>query len=144
MLRHAIDLFAVDSFALIVIVVIVLLVTAVVLIGILFPGSGADQLDWRQTRSAELEFTNEIDDLEQMEAAVNAKRRARGAAEISHVELKAEIDRDLAGEQDAALEREELGELLEARNAMRRKRGEAEQTLEEFERSLLAGADGGA
>jgi len=133
-----------DSFALIVIVVIVLIVTAVVLIGILYPGSGADQLDWRQTRSAELEYTNEIDDLEQMEAAVNAKRRARGAAEISHRELKAEIDRDLAGgQEDDALEREDLEQLLEARNARRRARGEAEQTLEEFERSLLAGADGG-
>jgi len=133
----------VDSFALIVIVVIVLLVTAVVLVGILYPGSGADHLDWRQTRSAELEFTNEIDDLEQMEAAVNAKRRARGAAEISHVELKAEIDRELAGiHENEALEQEDLRQLLDARNARRRKRGEAEQTLEEFERSLLAGPDG--
>ena len=134
-----------DPFALIVIAVIVLLVTAVVLIGILYPGSGADQLDWRQTRSAELEYTNEIDDLEQMEAAVNAKRRARGAAEISHVELKAEIERELAGtHNDPDLEEEDLAQLLEARNSRRRARGEAEQTLEEFERSLLAGPDGGA
>jgi hypothetical protein len=134
-----------DPFALIVIAVIVLLVTAVVLIGILYPGSGADQLDWRQTRSAELEYTNEIDDLEQMEAAVNAKRRARGAAEISHVELKAEIERELAGiHNDPDLEEEDLAQLLEARNARRRARGQAEQTLEEFERSLLAGPDGDA
>ena len=134
-----------DSFALIVIAVIVLLVTAVVLIGILYPGSGADQLDWRQTRSAELEYTNEIDDLEQMEAAVNAKRRARGAAEISHVELKAEIERELAGiHNDPDLEEEDLAQLLEARNARRRARGQAEQTLEEFERSLLPGPDGDA
>lgn len=133
-----------DSFALIVIVVIVLLVTAVVLIGILYPGSGADQLDWRPTRSAELEYTNEIDDLEQMEAAVNAKRRARGAAEISHVELKAEIERELAEIQnDPALEEEDLAQLLEARNSRRRARGKPEQTLEEFERSLRAGPDGG-
>jgi hypothetical protein len=122
-----------DSFALIVIAVIVLLVTAVVLIGILYPGSGADQLDWRQTRSAELEYTNEIDDLEQMEAAV------------SHVELKAEIDRELAGiHEDQGLEQEDLAQLLEARNSRRRKRGEPEQTLEEFERSLVTGSDGGA
>lgn len=132
-----------DSFALIVIAVIVLLVTAVVLIGILYPGSGADQLDWRQTRSAELEFTNEIDDLDQMEAAVNAKRRARGAAEISHAELRAEIDRELAGiDENDALEREDLRQLLEVRNSRRRARGEQEQTLEEFERSLLGGEDG--
>jgi hypothetical protein len=133
----------VDPFALIVIVVIALIISAVVLIGILFPGSGADQLDWRQTRSAELEYTNEIDDLAQMEAAVNAKRRARGAAEISHLELKAEIERELAGiHEDEELEEEDLRQLLEARNARRRARGEAEQTLEEFERSLLGGPDG--
>ncbi len=132
-----------DPFALIVIVVIALIISAVVLIGILFPGSGADQLDWRQTRSAELEYTNEIDDLAQMEAAVNAKRRARGAAEISHLELKAEIERELAGiHEDEDLEEEDLRQLLEARNARRRARGEAEQTLEEFERSLLGGPDG--
>lgn len=114
------------------------------LIGILYPGSGADQLDWRPTRSAELEYTNEIDDLEQMEAAVNAKRRARGAAEISHVELKAEIERELAEIQnDPALEEEDLAQLLEARNSRRRARGKPEQTLEEFERSLRAGPDGG-
>jgi hypothetical protein len=133
----------VDPFALIVIVVIALIISAVVLIGILFPGSGADQLDWRQTRSAELEYTNEIDDLAQMEAAVNAKRRARGAAEISHLELKAEIERELAGiHEDEDLEEEDLRQLLEARKARRRARGEAEQTLEEFERSLLGGPDG--
>ncbi len=132
-----------DPFALIVIVVIALIISAVVLIGILFPGSGADQLDWRQTRSAELEYTNEIDDLAQMEAAVNAKRRARGAAEISHLELKAEIERELAGiHEDEELEEEDLRQLLEARNVRRRARGEAEQTLEEFERSLLGGPDG--
>jgi uncharacterized protein YyaL (SSP411 family) len=135
----------VDSFALIVIAVIALLVLAVVLIGILYPGSGAEQLDWRRTRSAELEYTNEIDDLEQMQEAVNTKRRARGAAEISHHELKAEIDRELAGiHEDPQFEQEELAQLLEARNARRRKRGEAEQTLEEFERSLVAGSDGGS
>ena len=133
-----------DPFALIVIAIIVLLVTAVVLIGILYPGSGAEQLDWRPTRSAELEYTNEIDDLEQMQEAVNAKRRARGAPEISHHELKAEIDRELAGiHNDPDLEEEDLAQLLEARNSRRRARGEAEQTLEEFERSLLPGADGG-
>jgi hypothetical protein len=78
-----------------------------------------------------------------MEAAVNAKRRARGAAEISHLELKAEIERELAGiHEDEELEEEDLRQLLEARNARRRARGEAEQTLEEFERSLLGGPDG--
>ncbi len=124
--------------------IITLIVVALVLIGVLYPGSGAEQLDWRPTRSAELEFTNEIDDLEQMQEAVNAKRRARGADEISHAELSAEVNRDLAGDsENLALEAEDLAQLLEARNARRRARGESEQTLEEFERSLVSGTDGG-
>ena len=35
----------------------------VIALGVFYPGSGADQVDWRPTRSAELEFQNEIDDL---------------------------------------------------------------------------------
>ena len=133
-----------DSFALIVIGIIALLVIAVVLLGVFYPGSGAEQLDWRQTRSAELEYTNEIDDLDQMQEAVNAKRRARGASEITHAELKAEIDRELAGiHENPELEQEDLAQLLEARNSRRRARGEPEQTLAEFESSLLAGPDQG-
>ena len=50
----------------------------VILLGIFYPGSGADQVDWRPTRSAEVDYENEIDDLVQMTEAVNRRRRARG------------------------------------------------------------------
>jgi hypothetical protein len=50
-------------------------------LGLYSPRSGADVLDWRPTRSAELESQNEVDDIEQMLAASNALRRRRGAAE---------------------------------------------------------------
>ncbi len=49
----------------------------VVALGIWYPGSGAAQLDWRPTRSAEVEVQNEIDDLDQMLEAANARRRRR-------------------------------------------------------------------
>jgi len=58
-------------------------VIALLLIGRFYPGSGAEQLDWQPTRSSEVEAQNEIDDVEQMRAAVNARRRARGAPELT-------------------------------------------------------------
>jgi hypothetical protein len=65
-----------------------LLVIGLLLLGGLYPGSGAEQLRWRPTRSPELEARNEIDDLDQLREAVNAKRRARGRAELTDDELR--------------------------------------------------------
>jgi len=129
----------VDPLTLAIFLIVGLSFVGIILLGLFYPGSGAEQVDWKQTRSPELEASNEIDDLAQMESAVNAKRRARGVAEISHRELKAEIEGLLAeneGPSDAALAAEDLRQMLEARNARRRARGEAEESLEEFERSL--------
>jgi hypothetical protein len=55
------------------------LLIALILLGLFYPGSGADQVNWRPTRSVEVEVQNEIDDFDQMLAATNAKRRARAA-----------------------------------------------------------------
>ena len=128
-----------DPLTLAIFLIVGLSFAGIVLLGIFYPGSGADQVDWKQTRSAELEYANEADDLEQMESAVNAKRRARGVPEISHRELKSEIEGLLAGDEspaEAALAEEDLRQMMEARNARRRARGEAEQSLEEFEKSI--------
>lgn len=128
-----------DSFAVIIIGLVLLGLLAVVLLGVFYPGSGAEQLDWRPTRSPELEAQNEIDDLAQMQAAVNAKRRARGADEISEAQLRAQVDRDRE-EQAALLDAEmadsEIDELLALKNARRRKKGQPELTREEYERSI--------
>ena len=59
------------------------LVIALLLPGRLRPGSGAEQVDWRSTRSAELDVQNEIHDLDQMLAATNARRRARRRPELT-------------------------------------------------------------
>jgi len=50
-------------------------------LGLYSPRSGADVLDWRPTRSPEVESQNERDDIAQMLAASNALRRRRGVAE---------------------------------------------------------------
>jgi hypothetical protein len=77
----------VDPFALIMLGGVAALVIALLLLGRFYPGSGADQLDWRPTRSPELEAANEVDDLEQMREAVNRKRRARGRPDLTDEDL---------------------------------------------------------
>ena len=67
------------------------LVIALLLLGRLHPGSGAEQVDEKLTPSAELAFQGEIDDLDQMLAATNARRRARGRPELTGSSLAAEI-----------------------------------------------------
>jgi hypothetical protein len=59
------------------------LVVVLVLISRAYPGSGADLVGWRPTRSYEDEARLEAEDLKQMIAAQNAYRRRRGAAELT-------------------------------------------------------------
>ena len=72
------------------------LLVAVLLLGRFYPGSGAEQLDWRPTRSPELEIQNEIDDLDQMRAAVNAKRRRRGLPPLGEEDIHQRLAEDQA------------------------------------------------
>ena len=85
--------------------VFVVLILFVILLGIFYPGTGAEQLKWRPTRSPELEAQNEIDDLSQMLEATNAKRRARGAADLDERQIHARLRED-----------EELRQRLRARD----------------------------
>jgi hypothetical protein len=77
----------VDPFALIMLGGVAALVIALLLLGRFYPGSGAEQLDWRPTRSAEVEVANEIDDVAQMREAINRRRRARGEPELTDEDL---------------------------------------------------------
>ena len=83
-----------DPFALIMLGGVAVLVVVLFLLGRFYPGSGAEQLDWRPTRSPELEIQNEIDDLDQMREAVNRRRRARGQAELTDEELEERLAED--------------------------------------------------
>jgi hypothetical protein len=53
-------------------------VVTTLLLGVFSKRSALDILDWKPTRSPELEAQNEIDDLDQMLAAQNEYRRRRG------------------------------------------------------------------
>ncbi|HEY6779875.1 MAG TPA: hypothetical protein VI111_02925 [Thermoleophilaceae bacterium] len=56
-----------------------------------YPGSGAEQVDWRPTRSYEDEVRLELDDVDQMLEAQNERRRASGRPEISEDEIRQQV-----------------------------------------------------
>ena len=70
------------------------MVLAVLALGRWYPGSGAEQLDWKPTRSPELEAENEIDDVAQMLEAQNERRRRRGAPERTEEQIAEEVGRE--------------------------------------------------
>jgi hypothetical protein len=71
---------------------VLLLVGVLFLIDHFYTGSNAELLDWKPTRSAEVEAQNEIDDVQQMLEAQNEMRRRRGAVERSEQELREEVE----------------------------------------------------
>jgi hypothetical protein len=74
--------------------ILALIVGILLLVGHFYPGSSADLVDWRPTRSPEVEAQNEIDDLRQMLEAQNAMRRRRGVPEIDEGTLRAEVEEE--------------------------------------------------
>ena len=58
--------------------------------------SVADLIDWKPTRSPEVEAQNEVDDVRQMIEAQNALRRKRGAEEISGEDVERQAREDQA------------------------------------------------
>jgi len=62
---------------------LVLIFLALLLLARVVPGSGAQVLDWKPTRSYEAEAELELDDIDQMLEAQNARRRASGRAEMT-------------------------------------------------------------
>ena len=85
-----------DPFALIMLGLVAGLLVVLLALGRFYPGSGARQIDWRPTRSVELEVQNEIDDADQMREAINARRRARGEGELTEDAVRARVAEDLA------------------------------------------------
>ena len=59
-----------------------------------YPGSGAEQVDWRPTRSPEVEAELELDDMEQMLEAQNARRRASGRPELTEDDVREQVAED--------------------------------------------------
>jgi uncharacterized protein YkwD len=76
--------------------VLLFFVGVILLVGHFYPGSGADLLDWKPTRSYETEAQLEIDDVQQMLEAQNEMRRRRGAPELTPEELNEKVAEDQA------------------------------------------------
>jgi hypothetical protein len=77
------------------------IVLILVLLARAYPGSGADLVDWRPTRSYEDEARLETEDIQQMIEAQNAMRRRRGKSDLT----RADASR-MAREDEAIRERQ--------------------------------------
>jgi hypothetical protein len=77
------------------------IVLVLVLLARAYPGSGADLVDWRPTRSYEDEARLETEDIQQMIEAQNEMRRRRGERELT----RADASR-MAREDEAIRERQ--------------------------------------
>jgi hypothetical protein len=134
----------VDPFALVILGGIVALILWVVLVGRFASGSGLEQLGLRPARQIiETREELEAEDLDQMLAAANARRRARGQAEVTveHYEhMVVQGQNEMRRRREELMADRELDELLEATNARRRARGEPERTREDVRREFGGGA----
>jgi hypothetical protein len=135
----------VDPFAAVLFGGLFVFVAAVWLLGRFYPGTGMEQLGLKSAREiSETREALEAEDLDQMIAARNARRRARGEAEVSAADMELSIAREHA-EQIQRSERyladRDVQELLELTNARRRARGLPERTRADYEPPAASGGE---
>jgi len=80
----------VDVFTVVSGLIVVAFLATTILLGVFSKRSALEILDWKPTRSPELEAANEIDDLEQMIQAQNEIRRRRSKPERTLEDVEAE------------------------------------------------------
>jgi hypothetical protein len=88
------------DFILISLAMVGFIVLCLVLLARAYPGSGADLVDWKPTRSHEVEAQLELDDVAQMIEAQNEYRRKRGEADLTEDDAE-----QMAREDNAVRER---------------------------------------
>jgi hypothetical protein len=135
-----VDCSAMDPFALVLLGGLAALILWIWLLGKHYPGSGLEQLGLRSAREiTETREALDAEDLQQMLAAHNARRRARGEKDLTVSDLEMRVIEDM-GEQrrrrDAYLADRELDQLLEVTNARRKARGLPERTRAEARREF--------
>jgi hypothetical protein len=134
----------VDPFALIWFGGVAAIVLALWLVGRHYPGSGLDVIGMKSARQiVEQREALEAEDLDQMLAAHNVRRRARGEREVTAGELELRVVQDIR-KQDELRQRyladQDLDQLLEATNARRRARGAPLRTRADLEREFGQGS----
>jgi len=111
--RSGLDSRSVDPFTIVVVGGLVAIGAVFWLLGRYYPGSGLEQIGQRSARElSERREALEAEDLDQMLAAHNARRRARGAAEVTAEEVEARV----FGRRSAAPDGGALRELSERRH----------------------------
>jgi hypothetical protein len=100
------------DFILLTLGVVALIVGLLVLLARAYPGSGADLVDWKPTRSFEDEARLESEDIGQMIEAQNAMRRRRGKPDLTRTDASrmAREDQDIRERQRRSYD-ERLDEL---------------------------------
>ncbi len=92
------------------------IVLVLVLLARAYPGSGADLVDWRPTRSYEDEARLETEDIAQMIEAQNQMRRRRGKPDMTRADASRMAREDAAiRERQARAHNERLRELEDER-----------------------------
>ena len=128
-----------DDFELIVGAGMGVLLVALLLIGRFYPGSGAEVLDRKPTRSIETEAELELDDIGQMLEAQNERRRRRGEPERTEDDVRAQVALDLEEAERLRAEylaQEDIEQMLAVTNERRVARGEAALTADELRAQL--------
>lgn len=130
----------VDAFALVLVGGLAALILWIWLLGKYYPGSGLEQVGLRSAREiTETRESLEAEDLQQMLAAHNARRKARGEREVTVADLELRVMEDVRAQRrrrDDYLADRELDQLLEATNERRRAGGLPERTREEVQREF--------
>ncbi|HEX2127163.1 MAG TPA: hypothetical protein VHF45_11465 [Thermoleophilaceae bacterium] len=80
-----------DEFAVFVVFALIAGGGILIALGKWYPGSGTEQVQWRPTRSPEVEAALEVDDIDQMLEAQNARRRATGRRELTEDDVRAQV-----------------------------------------------------
>ena len=119
------------------------LVLVLVAVGRKAPGSGVQQLGRGTTREVlERQEALEAEDVRQLVAVRNARRRARGEPEETLDEVEMRVMADISEQRrrrEAYLAERDLDQLLEATNARRRSKGLPERTRDGVRREFGAG-----
>ena len=136
-----------DPFAAVILSGVAVMVFAVYLVGRFYPGSGLNEIGMKSAREiTETREALEAEDLDQMLAAHNARRRARGEKEVSTSDLELRVAQDMRDQRsrrEAYLADNELDQLLEATNARRRARGQEPRTREQVHKEFGPGSSEG-
>jgi hypothetical protein len=83
----------VDAFTVIFGGLLTFFIVTVLLLGLFSKRSARDYLDWKPTRSPEVEMQNDVDDIAQMIEAQNEIRRRRGLPDRDEEEIEASVER---------------------------------------------------